>query len=51
MDAFNRCIEKGGKVDVIVIDPKTKERRRICKLKGWGPIAEGNVYEKSKKKK
>jgi len=39
-DAFTRCREKGGKIKTMVIDPKTKEKRKVCFLKGWGPVAE-----------
>jgi len=40
-DAFTRCREKGGKIKTMVIDPNSKEKRRVCFLKGWGPVAEG----------
>ena len=39
-NAFLRCQEKGGKIKTIVVDPQTKERGRVCFLKGWGPVAE-----------
>ena len=62
MDAFNRCVELGGKVSVKVINPDTGEKRRVCsgairkhpktgKLIKWGPVAESKVYKKPKKKK
>jgi len=50
MDAFNRCKQKGGKIKTQIIDPKTKEKRRVCYLKGWGPVASSEKLTNKKKK-
>ena len=57
MDAFNRCVQLGGKVKVKIVNPDTDEKRRVCygavskhpktgKPIKWGPVAEGKVYKK-----
>ena len=42
MDAFNRCKAKGGRIKIV-------EKRRVCFLKGWGPVAESKKVEAKKK--
>ena len=47
MDAFNRCLEKGGTIKIQKVGPEG-EKRRVCSVKGWGPVAEGVVYKPKK---
>ena len=53
--AFERCKELGGKIEIRVINPDTKEKRRVCfgvkdpKTKQvWGPVAEDKPYSNKK---
>jgi len=49
MDAYNRCVEKGGTITIKKVGPKG-EKRRVCSVKGWGPVAESVDYKPKKKK-
>jgi len=58
-NAFERCKKLGGKIKVMVIDPDTGEKRKVCygvksknkkgKIVPWGPVASSEKLTKKKK--